>query len=204
MSSPSHRCCPSSFSTSTASKCSRGRKGTLYGRNTTGGAINFITAKPTFDTNGYVKASYERFDRYELEVAAGGPASDTLAGRIAVKTVQQFDGWQTNALTGEKTGNKNRIIARGQLLWEPSDDFHVLAKAGYAYDKSKQQLREHISVTTPLHSAALIAMPLSKAAAMKPPASISWAIPIRRRNAVRSKPARSTGHSRSRGPTISR
>jgi iron complex outermembrane receptor protein len=121
----------------------KGPQGTLYGRNTTGGAINFISKKPTQEFDAYATGTYSRFGRYELEGAAGGGVTDTLAVRVAGKTVQQNGGWQTNALTGEKIGDVNRVALRGQLLWAPSSDLEVLLKGSYMHDDSDQQLREH-------------------------------------------------------------
>ncbi|GGD72531.1 TonB-dependent receptor [Croceicoccus mobilis] len=127
----------------------KGPQGTLYGRNTTGGAINIISVKPSFETNGYVKASYARFDRAEIEGAVGGGISDTLAGRFSFKTTQQRGGWQTNALTGEKIGDVNESSFRGQLLWEPTSNFDATLKLGYTKTKRDNQLREHVGYYSP-------------------------------------------------------
>src|SRR5690606_12957907 len=85
----------------------KGPQGTLYGRNTTGGAINFISKRPTQDFDAYASATYGRFERAELEGAIGGGVTDTLALRIAGKTTQQSDGWQTNAVNGDTIGDKD-------------------------------------------------------------------------------------------------
>ena len=61
----------------------RGPQGTLYGRNATAGAINFITANPTKEFSGYGKVSYGNYDALHLEGAVSGGLTDTLAGRVA-------------------------------------------------------------------------------------------------------------------------
>ncbi|MEZ5689638.1 MAG: TonB-dependent receptor plug domain-containing protein [Caenibius sp.] len=63
----------------------RGPQGTLYGRNTTGGAINFITRKPKLDgTNGYLTLGYGNYDRYNAEGAVEfTPVTDKVGIRIA-------------------------------------------------------------------------------------------------------------------------
>ncbi|WP_198045974.1 TonB-dependent receptor [Novosphingobium aquimarinum] len=122
----------------------KGPQGTLYGRNTTGGAVNFISAPPTFEPEGYARASYARFDRAEIEGAIGGGLSDSLAGRFSFKTTQQRGGWQTNAVTGETIGDVNETSFRGQLLWQPTDDFDATLKLGYTKSKRDVQLREHV------------------------------------------------------------
>src|ERR1700681_4338645 len=62
----------------------RGPQGTLYGKNATGGAINFITRKPGFDENGYIKIGAGNYDRKEAEGAfQTGLIPDRLAVRVA-------------------------------------------------------------------------------------------------------------------------
>ncbi|BAV63083.1 TonB-dependent receptor [Sphingobium cloacae] len=122
----------------------KGPQGTLYGRNTTGGAINFISKKPTQEFDAYATASYGRFDRFELEGAAGGDVTDTLAVRFAAKTVQQGSGWQTNALTGDKVGEVSNVALRAQALWTPTPELSVHLEGTYSYNSSDQQLREHV------------------------------------------------------------
>lgn len=122
----------------------KGPQGTLYGRNTTGGAINFISRRPTEEVEGYASATYARFDRLELEGAIGGAVAPNLAVRISGKTTQQSGGWQTNALTGEEVGDIDRSAVRAQVLWTPSDRLDVLVKGSLFKDNSDLQLREHV------------------------------------------------------------
>lgn len=122
----------------------KGPQGTLYGRNTTGGAINFITKKPGDELDAYASGTYARFDRFELEGAVGGPVADKLKVRLSGKTVQQSGGWQTNAVTGDKIGDQDKKAVRAQILWQPSEDVDVLFKGGLYDEKSDQQMREHL------------------------------------------------------------
>src|ERR1700691_24706 len=59
----------------------KGPQGDLYGRNTTGGAINFITARPTQDFSAYVDVNYGNYNLTQIEAEVGGPVSNTLADR---------------------------------------------------------------------------------------------------------------------------
>ncbi len=78
----------------------RGPQGTLYGKNTTGGAINFITHKPGFDTEGYVKAGFGNYSRREAEGAfQTALVPDKLAVRVAF-TYTKADGFVKNILPG--------------------------------------------------------------------------------------------------------
>ncbi|WP_165186513.1 TonB-dependent receptor [Caulobacter soli] len=116
----------------------RGPQGTLYGRNTTGGAINFITNRPTDHLSAGVTAEYGRFDSAKVEGFVSGPISDTLKGRLSAVT-EQGGAWQKNRVTGEKLGDADRSAVRGQLDWTPTDKVDVLASAHYGRDKSDGQ-----------------------------------------------------------------
>ena len=114
----------------------KGPQGTLFGRNTTAGTVNFVSKKPSDVLDGYLTLDYGNYDRLQAEGAIGGPISDTLSGRIAVQTIQQGEGFQTNRLNGQKIGEIDRSSARGQLEWKPSDDVSVLLSVYGGIDKS--------------------------------------------------------------------
>ena len=79
----------------------KGPQGILYGRNTTGGAINFIAAKPTREQDGYVSLDFGRFNEGRVEATYSNAISETLAGRIAV-AYDFGDGYVDNRVTGER------------------------------------------------------------------------------------------------------
>nr|WP_087575075.1 TonB-dependent receptor [Sphingomonas sp. CDS-1] len=99
----------------------RGPQGTLYGKNTTGGAINFISRKPTFDTEGYLKLGYGNYNRFDADGAVQTALSDTVAARIAF-TFSRADGWMNNVLAGKPDSNAVRQYGiRTSFLFKPSD-----------------------------------------------------------------------------------
>jgi len=94
----------------------RGPQGTLWGKNTTGGAINVISNKPTFDNEGYVKADYSSHATTLLEGAVGGAIKkDVAAGRFSFHTENQGEGPFNNQYTGNKDGALKDTALRGQI-----------------------------------------------------------------------------------------
>ncbi len=113
-----------------------GPQGTLYGKNATGGAINFISRKPTDETNGYFDVSYGRWNSVDVQAAVGGRLSDTLTGRIAGTWTGQGEGYQTDIDTGFHEGKPNRGALRGQLEFKPTSDFSALLNVHASRDES--------------------------------------------------------------------
>jgi iron complex outermembrane receptor protein len=81
----------------------RGPQGTLFGRNSTGGLINFITKRPGHDFGGYANLSYGSYNRREVEAAVDLPLSDRVRTRLAIRTIDR-DNWQKNLGTGGGDG----------------------------------------------------------------------------------------------------
>jgi iron complex outermembrane receptor protein len=118
----------------------KGPQGTLFGRNTTAGTVNFISKKPGDELDGYLSLSGGNYDRYEMEGAIGGPITDTLGGRIAVQSIQQGSGWQINRLNGRKIGEIDRTSGRAQLAWKPADTVDVNLSVHLGKDDSDVDL----------------------------------------------------------------
>ena len=100
----------------------RGPQGTLYGKNTTGGAINFISRKPVIgETGGYLSAGYGNYDRYEANGAVNVALGEKLAARAAF-TFARADGWFRNRFPGQPDANATRQYGiRLSLLAAPTD-----------------------------------------------------------------------------------
>ena len=108
----------------------RGPQGTLYGRNTTGGSINVITNRPTPETSGYARISAGNYSLMKFEGAVGGPLSDNLLGRIAVRTLNR-DGYGKNIATGDDIDDADQQSIRAQLLWTPTENSSLRLAAEY-------------------------------------------------------------------------
>ena len=117
----------------------RGPQGTLFGRNATGGAVQFISNQPTSKPDGYVKLTYGRYNQTIVEGAVSGPLSDTFSARIA-GIYDRDDGYIHNITPGEKDrGANNHWALRGILAFEPSSAFKAKLTLRYAQaDKERQ------------------------------------------------------------------
>jgi len=112
----------------------RGPQGTLYGKNTTGGAVNLISRKPDLGkTDGYINLGYGNYNRREANGAINLPLGETLAARMAF-TIARADGWFRNQLPGKPDlGGTREYALRGSLLWEPADGTSFLLRASTSY-----------------------------------------------------------------------
>ncbi len=105
----------------------RGPQGTLYGKNTTGGAINYISNLPTDYFDGYVQGSIAEFGGYEIEGAVGGPIAEGVNARVAV--ARHFaDGFFVNELTDTRSNGTDLWALRAFVELEPSPDARVLVR----------------------------------------------------------------------------
>lgn len=103
----------------------RGPQGTLWGKNTTGGAINFISKKPTFNEDGYYKLDVGSYANRVVEGAVGGAlVDDKLAARVAIRH-QGNDGYNENKANGNDRGALEDDAIRLQFLAVLSDDLEA-------------------------------------------------------------------------------
>ena len=127
----------------------RGPQGTLYGKNTMGGAINVVSIKPDLDDlSGKVKLNVGNYARTDFAAYVNGPLSEQLAGKVAV-SLRQRDGWVDNVALNKKQKDDNVYGMRGQLLWQ-GDDFEALFSADY--QKLDVEDMARIPVRTGYHS----------------------------------------------------
>ncbi len=107
----------------------RGPQGTLFGRNTTAGIVHIKSARPSEETEGYIKLSGGNLETINAEAAIGGTLIDgKLMGRASFMTQNRGD-WVDNGFTGENDamGGHNIFAGRVQLLWTPTEDITVWA-----------------------------------------------------------------------------
>lgn len=106
----------------------RGPQGTLFGKNTTGGLVNFITKRPSFDTGGYATLGFGNNSRKEFKGAFETALSEELAVRVA-GTYTEMDGWKKNSFPGAADSNAiDEWAARATFNYMPTDNLDILLK----------------------------------------------------------------------------
>lgn len=126
----------------------KGPQGTLFGNNATGGAINYIAAKPTKSFEAGATVGYSRFNTIDGEAYISGPVTETLSARLSGK-ITHGDGWQRSFTTGEKTGKTRNYAGRFQVLWEPTDRLRVALNANGWMEKGEPPAVQLIAVRNP-------------------------------------------------------
>jgi iron complex outermembrane recepter protein len=108
----------------------RGPQGTLFGKNTIGGAINITTRKPSFETEGNVSALYGSDDWVKLQANLSGPLSETVAAKIFAR-YERRDGYVLRTTDNIDQGNKNSLDLRAGILFKPSNAVSIQLNGDY-------------------------------------------------------------------------
>lgn len=122
----------------------KGPQGTLFGNNATGGAINFIAAKPKGEYEARAEFSYGRFNTAEVSGYVTGPITDTLRARAAVK-LAKGDEWQRSFTRDDKLGEQDNIAGRVLLNWDPTAGLHFELNLNAWRDQSDPQAPQKIA-----------------------------------------------------------
>ena len=116
----------------------KGPQGTLFGANTTGGAINYIVSKPTDTFAAGASGSFGRFDTTDLQGYISGPLSSTVKARLAVRTVQSGT-WQHSYTRSDTLGRQNQWQSRFLLDWQASDKLKISLNVNGWIDRGDTQ-----------------------------------------------------------------
>ena len=111
----------------------RGPQGTLYGKNTIGGAIKFVTRKPGQDFRATGSIAYGSYNQIELKGAASGPLSDTVAAGFAVMR-SKHDGYVEDSNDSREYNDKDSIGGRAAVAFTPSSTVRIDLAADYSHD----------------------------------------------------------------------
>ncbi len=126
----------------------KGPQGTLYGRNSSGGAINFISNKPTDYFTADLHAEYSSFNTVNVEGGVGGPITSNLDGRIAF-VKNDSEGYVDNALTGNKENGANNAAFRAALLYKPNDKLKLQFNIHGGYVDNRPAEYRHLGDLSP-------------------------------------------------------
>ena len=111
----------------------RGPQGTLYGKNTTAGAINITTRKPSFTPEARVELTTGNYDFIQAKASASGPIVDgKLAARLSASVTSRRGTIRNTVLGGYANAQDNQSV-RGQLLWTPAPNFDVTLYGDYGH-----------------------------------------------------------------------
>lgn len=144
----------------------KGPQGTLYGRNTTAGAVNVVTRGPTQQFTADAHAEYGRYDHFRGEAGVGGPISDAVGFRLAA-TYESGGGFLTNKGTqgyagttpsprvpalplvpeSDHVGDADFLATRGTLVLLPGDATTITAQVNYARDRGDNSQSDVLGVS---------------------------------------------------------
>ncbi|MFN4315659.1 MAG: TonB-dependent receptor [Chitinophagaceae bacterium] len=109
----------------------RGPQGTLFGKNTTAGAFNIITRKPTFTSGVNIETSFGNYGFVQAKASVTGPLNPKLAGRLSFSGTQR-DGTVYNLRTQQHINDINNLGLKGQLLYKPTGRLEILFSADFS------------------------------------------------------------------------
>lgn len=126
----------------------KGPQGTLYGRNTSGGALVFTSNRPTDEYSSDMHVEYGSYNTSQLVGGVGGPLAQDLTGRISL-VVNRSDGYFKNAYTGDNIDNVSNEAFRAQLQYKPNDQLTIYWQSLLGYVDNHPTPYGHIGTYVP-------------------------------------------------------
>jgi iron complex outermembrane recepter protein len=120
----------------------KGPQGTLFGQSATGGAINYIAAKPTASFESAITVGYARFNDKTVDAYISGPFTDKLSARLAIHG-EYGEPWQVSETTGQKLGRRNNVDGRLLVDWNPIEKLKFAFNFTGTQDKSDPQALQY-------------------------------------------------------------
>jgi iron complex outermembrane receptor protein len=126
----------------------RGPQGTLFGKNTTAGAISIYSKEPQFSPESTVRVSAGDYGYTQVQASTTGPLADTVAASVMLYRTSR-DGWVRDTTRNEDVNGVGRQGGRAQLLWKPTDDFRLrlIAELHKEDDSSYATIIENLGAT---------------------------------------------------------
>jgi iron complex outermembrane receptor protein len=136
----------------------RGPQGTLYGKNTIGGALKFVTRRPDQDFRAGADLTLGSYNQRDIKLSLSGPVSDTLALGVAALSSTR-DGYVHDPVLNRDYNNKNTQAIRGALAFTPSDTFRFDLSVDYSSDDAAMNVGQPVNSLTTLFGTPLLAIP---------------------------------------------
>ncbi len=111
----------------------RGPQGTLYGKNTIGGALSILTRRPGQELRGQASLTYGAYNQAEARLSVSGPISDTISAGIAVMHAQR-DGFVEDQVLDRDYNDRDTRAARASLAFTPNERLRIDLTADYSED----------------------------------------------------------------------
>jgi iron complex outermembrane recepter protein len=141
----------------------RGPQGTLYGKNTIGGALSLITRRPGSEFRGQASLSLGNYDFNEMRLSASGPVSSTVSAGFSVLHSQR-DGFVEDAVLDRDYNDRNTTAVRGQIAFTPNDRLRIDLSADYSHDDASLSLGQPLnSLTYLIGGGVALALPTNPA-----------------------------------------
>src|SRR5688572_10264997 len=139
----------------------KGPQGTLYGRNTTAGLINFVTAKPTSEFEAGVSMDVGNYETYNVGGYISGPLSQSVQVRLAARGEKSGEGWQESISRDESLGEIERYGVRGSMALQLGEGTHIDVSATWWKNESDTVAGQGIgftpsTATSPFNSPGLV------------------------------------------------
>jgi iron complex outermembrane receptor protein len=136
----------------------RGPQGTLYGKNTIGGALKVVTRRPDQTSRGVASLTVGSYGELVGNGTISGGLSDTVAGSASL-LIASRDGYVENPVTGADYNDRSVTAGRVKLAWDPSDDFNLDLSVDYADEDAALVLGQATSTLTTILGAPLLVLP---------------------------------------------
>jgi iron complex outermembrane recepter protein len=125
----------------------RGPQGTLFGKNTIGGAINMVSKSPSQEPGGYIEATGGNFSRKDFKASVEGPlGSSELLGKLAIATLNQ-DGYINRITNGQTLGGMDSSLFRGMVVWAPTNKLSITFIADDTHSSGDSSAGNLVAVT---------------------------------------------------------
>jgi iron complex outermembrane receptor protein len=126
----------------------RGPQGTLYGKNTIGGAIKLVSKKPTDELSARIEATIGSYERLDFKAGVSGPIiGDKLLGSVSVLSANR-NGYFRDTRNSQRYNDKDSVAARASLLAKPSDRLEILLTADVNHERPSIAVGEQRSPLT--------------------------------------------------------